>query len=458
MTVRGFVPHSLLDNGGGAVQFLEDTPVIVIGAGLAGLTAAWRLRQEGREVIVLEASERLGGRAIQSVQDWEGGQYADLGGELIDTSYHALRALCSQVGAELGEPQVYGSPQEGDATLMEAYLRVARFVVGERVLSREEGDEIGAELRTAAQTYVPHPGEIVEQWIRRARLSDDAASVSRALARFFAQLDPWDCDVHFIVGAHGGTFQRVRGGTNSLLHALALELDIRLGDPVVRVERGRTARVTTASGAWFPAREVICAVGPYAVSTIGFDPPLSDERITTATSLLPAMAGKVIAQYAEGDAVREGFGSLVCTDGVIDAAWVSVAYEPGSPAIVTSFFAGAERGLMTDPEAAYAALDELVERIVGGPVIRLGGEIKNWWADPLALGVTVAPAEGTRATVAAILGGEEPGLHFAGDYTDGPMAGTLEGAVRSGLRAADEVVRTAGVFHTDHVTERLSLS
>ncbi|WP_375001446.1 flavin monoamine oxidase family protein [Aeromicrobium sp. CTD01-1L150] len=439
------------------MQFLEDAPVIIIGAGLAGLTTAWRLRQDGREVIVLEAADRIGGRAVQSARVWDDGQYAELGGELIDSAYHAVRALCAELDVELLEPNIYGERHDGDESLMEGYLRVAGFVLGDRVLSRTECDEIGVELRSAAQAHRPHPGEIVEQWIRRARLSEPAAGVTRALARLLTQLDPWDCDTHFVFGAQDGTFQRIRGGTQGLFLALADGVDVRLNDPVVRVERDRLVRVTTTSGQKLVGSAVVCAVGPYAISTIGFDPPLSDERVMTATSLLPAMGGKVMAQYVEGDLVREAFGSLVCTDGVINAAWVTAPSAAGTPEIVTSFFAGTERGLLADPEAAYARLDALVADVVGSPVTRVHGEVKNWWAEPLHLGVTVAPAEGTRAEVAGILGGEELVTHFAGDYTDAPMSGTLEGAVRSGLRAANEVLRKSDAVHTDHVTERLSI-
>lgn len=440
------------------MQFLEDAPVIVVGAGLAGLTAAWRLKQEGLDVVVLEADRRVGGRAIQSTKDWESGQYADLGGELIDSSYHAMRALCDELDIELSAPQHYGERHEDDASVMEAYLRRTTFVIDGAVLDERDRTDVGTELRAAARACPPASGEIVEQWIRRSSLSAKAAGVTRAVARMLTQLDPWDCDVHYVFGRQDGSFQRVRGGTQRLLDALARDLDVRLGDPVVRVERGRTVQVTTASGDELSGRAVVCAVGPFAVSAIGFDPPLTDERVMTATSLLPAMGGKVIAQYAEGDAVREAFGSMVCTDGVINAAWVTSPDVTSGPAVVTSFFAGAERNLMTRPELALGRLDELVEHVCGTPVTRVQQEIKNWWAEPLHLGVTVAPAEGARATIAGVLGGEELVSHFAGDYTDSAMSGTLEGAVRSGNRVADELLRSAPTFHTDHVTERLSIS
>lgn len=442
------------------MEFLEKAPVVVIGAGLAGLTAAWKIQQAGEDVVVLEATDQVGGRTLRSDEGWHAGQYADLGGELVDRSYHAVRSVCAELAVKLSAPQTYSAPETDDQSAMEGFLRVARFVVDGHLLTSDECARVTAELRVAATATVPAEHEIVEQWIRRAKLTPHAAGVTRSLARFFTQLDPWDCDVHFVFGPPGGTFQRVRGGTKELALALAQDLDIRLGASVVRIERGRSARVTLENGEQLAARSVVCAVGPFALPGLGFDPPLSDDKVIATTSLLPAMAGKVLVQYAEGDAVRDAFGSLVCTDGAIDSAWVSLTGpdRSGEPAIVTAFFLGADRGLMGNPDVAYAMVDELVENVIGRSVTRLHSEIKNWWADPLALGVTVAPPAGSRGPIAAVLSSVEMGTHFAGDYTDAPMSGTLEGAVRSGLRAAEEVLRTTTMFHTDYVTERLSRS
>lgn len=437
------------------MRILEEGPVIVLGAGLAGLSAAWRLQRAGRQVIVLEAADQVGGRTVRSDQGWQEGQYATLGGEIFDVSYHAFRHMCAELGVELSPPQTYASPEDGDLCGVEGYLRVAQFVIGERLLSRDERDTIGMELRAAALRCPPAHHEIVEQWIRRAALSDEAAGVVRGMARFFTQLDPWDTDVHFVFGASSGTFQRVQGGTVELPLAMARELDVRLNQRAVRVERGRRVRVVTDAGNEFLGGRLVVAVGPFALTTIGFDPPLPNEKVMTATSLLPAMAGKVMAQYAEGDAVRHAFGSLVVTDGPIDAAWVSVTDVVGGPAIVTSFFCGDDRHLMERPEIAFKMLDDLVAEVVGGPVTRLHGEIKNWWKDPLQMGVTVAPPEAARGPIAEQLSQVEYWTHFAGDYTDAPMSGTLEGAVRSGLRAADEVLAAAPIYHTDFISEEL---
>jgi monoamine oxidase len=435
---------------------LDTGPTIVIGAGLAGLTAAWKLAREGRDVIVLEAEDRVGGRAFSSVEGWADGQYTDYGGELIDDAYRAVTNLCAEVGVELGGPIAYALPEEDDLSTVEGYLRVGTFVIDGQVLDRETCLRAGARIRAAAEAHPPKEHEIVEQWIRRAALEPVDAGVVRAVARMLCQLDPWDCDVHFVFGRPSVGFRRVVGGTQQLAFKLAEGLDIRLGDPVARVSRTRGVTVETESGATYTGRRVICATGPYAMAQIGFDPPLPEAKTAIVQSFLPAMGGKVIAQYAEGDAVRARFRELVFTDGAVNAAWVSMHQLTSGPAIVTAFVTGQARHVLGDEAESLALLDGLVAQVVGTPVTRLHGEVKNWWADPIAMGITITPPEAARPSSAGTLAAMERRTHMAGDYTEAGMAGTLEAAVRSGLRAADEVLRTPKRFHIDDINERLA--
>ncbi|MEU1517552.1 NAD(P)/FAD-dependent oxidoreductase [Streptomyces sp. NPDC005811] len=438
------------------MQTLDNGPVIVIGAGLAGLTAARKLRQAGVEVIVLEVGDQVGGRALTTTDGWCAGQYADHGGEIIDRSYHALTTLCGELGVELSQPLAYGRPEPEDLSLVEGYLRVGRFLVDGGVIAQEEAARAAADIRAAAQAHPPQHHEIVEQWVRRSRLSTVPAAAVRSVSRMLTQLDPWDCDVHYIFGTPSADFRRVIGGTQRLAFALAEGLDIRLNQTVARVRRVGGVTVETEDGTTYTGSRVICAAGPFAMLTIGFDPPLPEEKVATAMSLLPAMAGKVLAQYAEGDAVREAFGSIVYTDGAINSAWVGSMHLSEGPAIVAAFINGEGRGVLADEEASLRMVDDLVVKATGGPVTRLHGEVKNWWADPIAKGVTVMPSAAARTTIASVLSAVEHRTHLAGDYTDGPMSGTLEAAVRSGIRAADEILRSPRRYHADLIDERLS--
>jgi monoamine oxidase len=77
--------------------------VVIVGAGIAGLTAAWRLRQAGVRVRILEASSRVGGRMFSLRNHFPDGQVIELGGELIDTDHVRIRALAEELGLPLDD-------------------------------------------------------------------------------------------------------------------------------------------------------------------------------------------------------------------------------------------------------------------------------------------------------------------------------------------------------------------
>ncbi len=434
----------------------ENVDVVVIGAGLAGLVAARQVADAGQRVVVLEARDRVGGRAYTVRTGITAGQHWDLGGELISSDYHALERWCEDLHVPLSAPVHLSAGVDREATPIENYLAPGRIVVAGRVLDEVAIDEVRQEFQTAIAAAPPVEHEIAEQWARRAHLSTNAHGALRGITRMLTQLDTWDMDVHYAFSVDSGIFRRIVGGTQRLADALATPLDIRLNEPVtvVRQAHGQVT-VTTSSGSEYVAARVICSVPPFVVPTIGFDPPLLAERTAALTSFLPAMGGKIVAQYEEGDLLRRTLTGACYTDGPINAAWVSNPYVDEGPAAVTGFVAGTDRDLLADSEAAAGALDMLVATVAGGPVTRLAHMTKDWRADKYSLAVTILPTEGLRGPSMAVASQPDRRVHFAGDYTDEPLCGTLEGAVRSGERAAAEVLRRPRRIHVDEVEERM---
>jgi monoamine oxidase len=80
-----------------------DEEVVVVGAGIAGLTAAWRLRQAGVPVRVIEPASRVGGRMFSLRNHFSDGQVIELGGELIDSDHVRIRALAQELGLTLDD-------------------------------------------------------------------------------------------------------------------------------------------------------------------------------------------------------------------------------------------------------------------------------------------------------------------------------------------------------------------
>jgi monoamine oxidase len=431
--------------------------VIVVGAGLAGLTAARALTAAGAEVTVLEARDRVGGRTCTVRGGFAEGQYGDLGAELVTAHHQALIRLCAETGVGLSDEVWIERPHtRPDETALEGYLADGRIIVGTELLTGPRFAAVDDEIRVALRDTPPAPHEVAEQWIRRAGLSALSRGAMAGIARMLVQYDPFQIDTHHLVDAHLGSIRRVLGGTQQLADALAHHLDVRLGAPVRTVRQsGGRVQVELESGERMLAQQVVMALPAFVLPTIGFDPPLPATLTGALTSLQRAAGGKVIAQYAEGDAVRAALTHAVFTDGSVNTAWVSNPHVSDGPAVVSGFIAGTQRHVLERDDIALGALDEVVRIAVGAPVTRVASDLKNWTSDPFALGMGATTSRATRRALVAQFAAPDRRVHFAGDHTDVDMGGTMEGAIRSGLRVADEVLRLPVRMSLDEIHERL---
>jgi monoamine oxidase len=433
----------------------DPATTVIVGAGLAGLTSARVLARSGREVIVLEARDRVGGRTCSTSQGFEAGQHCDLGAELITDGYTALTRLCSELDVALSDPIWIERPDTapGESPL-EGYLAPGRVAVGGELLDGERFASVDREIRSALSTTPPSAQETCEQWVRRARLSPVARGAVVAVGRMAVQYDASQIDMHHLTHAHVGVIRRIVGGSQRLPEALANGIDVRLASPVRAIRQaGGRVQLELESGDRIAADECVVAVPAFVVPTIGFEPPLPAAQLGALTSLQRSRGGKVVGQYVEGDAVRGALTQCVFSDGHVNAAWVSNPYVTQGPAMVTGFICGTDRAVLEDGATAFAELDRLVELAVGAPVTRITGTTKNWSADPYALGLGATLPSTARSPLVANLATPERRVYFAGDYTDVPFGGTMEAAVRSGLRAASEVLRKPERLSLDRIAE-----
>jgi monoamine oxidase len=391
--------------------------VIVVGAGFAGLAAAHRLAAAGIAVTVLERSGRVGGR-VRS--DRLGSSQIEMGAEFVTSGYTVLPELVSQLGLRLKPMGMsFGDrePRGGLPVTRAAALAAAEVIAA--AVERGAGDGRSFADLVAALELDPAARELV---LCRVAVSyahppgDIAASAVRDVAHLFD-----DAESH-----------RIDGGNDALAQRLAMNLDVRLETTVGRIAWNGD-RVTVDDQ---DADACVLTAPAPALSAIAFEPALPEWKTDALSRVMYGRAAKLFAALA-APAVP---GAVMS---VPERFWTWTALGgDGRPATVVSAFAGSA--------PAVAALD--VDR---GSAVYLG-RVR-------ALRPDLAFAE-TDATLATWPDGaystKQPGrppeddellgrpcgaVAFAGEHTAGEWFGTMEGALRSGLRAADELLaRAAG--------------
>ncbi|MGH2964088.1 MAG: flavin monoamine oxidase family protein [Solirubrobacterales bacterium] len=390
--------------------------VVVIGAGLAGLAAADELRRAGAEVSVLEARDRVGGRVWSRTLD--NGAVVEMGAEFILPRNMLVRELVERFGLGLWDKGMrYGrrEPRGVEGLSVEALEDAARVV--DEALAAGEGR--GESVRGLLDRLVLDP-VVKEAILARAEVS--AASPAdlvpaRDLAGI-AHVDDEPCP-------------SIAGGNQRLPEALAQALggSIRLATPVRSVSWTEEGVRVHVDGGELEADRCVIAVPATVIEELDFDPPLPARHREALAGIAYGHAAKLFAPI-RGDAAP----SAVLSVPERYWAWTAMGAE-GRVQPVVSAFAGSppalERlGVAEGPERWLGSLIRLRPDLELDPD---GALLSTWSDDPWARAAysVERPAEAT-ATLAEPLGP----LAFAGEHTVDAFESLMEGALRSGQRAA----------------------
>ncbi len=391
--------------------------IAVVGAGLAGLAAADALQRAGADVIVLEARDRVGGRVWS--QRLANGAVVEMGAEFILPGNTVVEETARRLGLGLWEKgMAYGRREpRGGGPVSEADLRAAAAAIAAAL-----GDPEAERGSAAALLDRLDQPEAVREAIR-ARVEVSAAT---------SAADVGADELAGLAAFSDLPSAGVAGGNQSLAHALAAPLTVHLATPVVGIIRRDGAVLLRTATDEIVADAVIVAVPAPLVTAIAFEPALPDAVRVALSRLRYGHAAKLFVPLPEPPptsavlSVPDRFWTWTARAG--DAVQPVVHAFAGSPAALSRL--GVERG----PEQWLEAVARLRPDL---PLDPAGALLSTWDDDPWARGAySVHTPGGNDPALAAAYGR----LVFAGEYTAGPFAALMEGALRSGARAAAQLL------------------
>lgn len=418
--------------------------VIVIGGGLAGLTAARELGHRGRRVLLLEARERLGGRTWVSSF---AGVDVEFGGAFVHWSQPHLWAEITRYGLGIVElpdadraflrrddgieeldETVFGQLNDAFELLCagtEAYL--AEPMTIPRGPAAEEADLASTAERIAALDLDPRSRDLLDALCAglssapNDRVGFLTIARSFALAGFVGQM---------VVDTNGRW--ELDGGTAALVEAMRRDVraDVHLGTRVEAIAQDETGVTVRTTNGEHGASAAIVALPVNALGAVRFDPPLADRKREAAEEGLVGLGLKVWAKLAPGSP-----SMFAAAPGRFPLSFVqTIAPTPDGGTVVVGFGPSAATLSPDDPEPVARAIEDLLP---GARVEEVGGH--DWVRDPLAGETWASYGPGRSLRWLPELERREGRVAFAGGDIARGWGSYMDGAIETGLRAGREV-------------------
>ncbi len=454
----------------------SEARVAVIGAGLAGLTAAYDLRQAGIRASVYEASTRLGGRCYSIRDTFAQGQIAEHGGEFIDTDHHAIRRLAKSLDLELDD--VLAAQPKGSQALY--FFDGQPYSVAQAAADyahlydtvQDQSNRLGDVDYKSSNAYAKALDRLtVADWVglyvpggrrsRLGRLIEDALSEENALdsdqlsailpPQLFAP-DPKDAFNLYYTSSD----QRfhVRGGNDQIPNRLGALLGeaIQTGTVLTAITRRTDGRIRLSlrrdSHVFDRVYDRVILALPFRVmrdsvdyEDAGFKPL----KMRAIRELRMGASVKFQLQFSHRVWRDAGCnGEIRRRSPAFQTTWEVTRAQPGREGVL-NFWSGGSQALAAGSadamDLAHRCLNDAETLIPGLKAAWTGRMTRDVWRkNPWSLGSYSAQSPGYATTVYGVEPEREGHCHFAGEHTAADY-GYLNAAVTTGHRAAREVVK-----------------
>lgn len=415
-------------------------PIVVLGAGLAGLSAAYTLKKNNVDVIVLEARERVGGRVWTKEVEADKKYHIEMGGEWIGKQHHNILHLIKLMNLQL-------LPHKLDPSLVikNKYLRKndwefsqewkKKFTEIINVLKKSSTRKINSldkiDVITFLEQYqMPLLDLEIFALLQRSMYGEDASKISA----YDAIID------NYINGNFVDDIEDyyIKGGNSKLPQAFVTFIgeDKVLTNHIIKAIRQRSnyVEVECTNGSFFLARRVVCALPTFAVKNIQWFPHFPIAKIHALNSLRYSRVTKNSFLF------REKFWENnfhVLTEDVMCEVFHATQNQGGKQGILTGYVAGDLAyavSRMDDKERMYCLRQALFP--IFGKVKGIEEQYMYYWGDdPYTRGAYSIDQPSYAIHRRELLCSPHLRVEFAGEHLS-TMQGYMEGAVETGIQAA----------------------
>jgi monoamine oxidase len=454
--------------------------VVVIGAGLAGLTCAYRLKRAGINAIIYDANSRLGGRCWTRRGDFAEGQIAEHGGELIDQGHTQIRHLAQELGlrvdnllaAEPSGTEPFYLFDGADYSYAEAVADLkAIWQKLHRDLSEASYPTLynqftarGAQLdQMSIVDWINEsvPGGInsrLGQLLNVAYNIEYGAECDRQSALNLLYLLGYNSPGQFSIFGASNEKYHVRGGNDQIVTALATQLiqQVVIGAALVAARRNAAGTYTVTFRSDHrtfdvTADKVVFAL-PFSILNSSVDlrrAGFSDLKTIAIRELAMGANSKLNVQFSRRHWNALGNNGDTYADTGYQTTWEVTRGQRGTAGILVDYTGGNVANTFGNgtPAARTAQFLAQVEPVLPGLGELWNGRatIDFWPGNPFSRGSYSFWQVGQYTRFAGIEGAQDGNAHFCGEHTSIDAQGYLEGAVESGQRAGSEIMADLNV-------------
>jgi len=451
--------------------------VLVVGAGIAGLTTAYRLQQHGIHVRVIEAQERVGGRMFSLRNAFRDGQVCELGGELIDTGHTHIRALAEELGIALDDLRIsdagvdtdvwyFGGARRTHAEVIHALVPVAARLAADRATWGDDFDPTyrapsGAEPldRMSIAEWLDRVG--VQGWIREllnvGYTTEYGLPIDRQSALNLLTMIELRGDDFKIYGVSDERFH-VHGGNDTIPHTLAQRLGgaVTMGRALsavtMRADGMYECHFGTGASTWSTtASHVVLAIPFTTLRDVHLDIPLSEVKQRAIRELGYGKNAKLMVGFSDRvwRTQHHSNGSML-TSLPFQLTWETSRGQSGPSGILTNFTGDTAAMALangTAEEQAHRMVRDLDQVFPGSAAAHTGMTAVrfHWPSFPWTRGSYASYLVGQWTSIRGAEGESVGQLYFAGEHCSKAAQGFMEGGCETGEQAAADILATLGI-------------